>query len=114
MHMADALLSTPVALVMVGLSAAALAGAGRSLRRQPDDRRVPLMGVLGAFVFSLLQLFFQWDAVFGNFAKHWQLMMGATIIACVAFMPDGLIGLRAQVSAWRHRRRAAQRKAAHV
>lgn len=53
MHMADALLSTPVALVMVGLSAAALAGAGRSLRRQPDDRRVPLMGVLGAFVFAL-------------------------------------------------------------
>lgn len=53
MHMADALLSTPVALAMLGLSAAALAGAGRSLRRQPDDRRVPLMGVLGAFVFAL-------------------------------------------------------------
>lgn len=53
MHMADALLSTPVALAMLGLSAAALAGAGRSLRHRPDDRRVPLMGVLGAFVFAL-------------------------------------------------------------
>ncbi|MFO1413046.1 MAG: branched-chain amino acid ABC transporter permease [Burkholderiales bacterium] len=70
--------------------------------------------VLGAFVFSLLQLFFQWDEVFGNFAKHWQLLMGATIIACVAFMPNGLIGLPAQVAAWRHRRRVAQRKEAHA
>lgn len=69
--------------------------------------------VLGAFVFALLQLFFQWDAVFGNFAKHWQLLMGATIIACVAFMPDGLIGVPGQWRAWRHRRRGAQRKAAH-
>lgn len=58
--------------------------------------------VLGAFAFALLQLFFQWDAVFGDFAKHWQLLMGATIIASVAFMPKGLIGLPAQ---WRTRRR---------
>ncbi|MFO1396286.1 MAG: branched-chain amino acid ABC transporter permease [Burkholderiales bacterium] len=70
--------------------------------------------VLGAFVFSLLQLFFQWDAVFGNFAKHWQLMMGATIIACVAFMPDGLIGLRAQWRAWRQQRAATQREVTHA
>jgi branched-chain amino acid transport system permease protein len=60
--------------------------------------------VLGAFVFALLQLFFQWDAVFGNFAKHWQLLMGGTIIACVAFMPNGLIGVPAQWRAWRARR----------
>ena len=36
--------------------------------------------VLGAFTFALLQLFFQWDAVFGDFAKHWQLLLGGTII----------------------------------
>jgi len=57
--------------------------------------------VLGAFAFALLQLFFQWDVVFGNFAKHWPLMLGGTIILCVAFMPNGLIGLPAQ---WRARR----------
>ena len=61
--------------------------------------------VLGAFVFALLQLFFQWDAVFGSAAQHWQLLLGGTIIACVAFMPDGLIGLPAQWRAWRARRR---------
>ena len=61
--------------------------------------------VLGAFAFALLQLFFQWDAVFGGFAKHWQLMLGVTIIGCVAFMPNGLIGLPAQIRARRQRRR---------
>ena len=61
--------------------------------------------VLGAFAFALLQLFFQWDAVFGPAAKHWQLLLGGTIIACVAFMPDGLIGLPAQIRGWLARRR---------
>jgi branched-chain amino acid transport system permease protein len=69
--------------------------------------------VLGAFVFALLQLFFQWDAVFGDFAKHWQLLMGGTIIACVAFMPNGLIGLAGQVRAWRARRGAKPAEIAH-
>jgi branched-chain amino acid transport system permease protein len=60
--------------------------------------------VLGAFVFALLQLFFQWEAMFGSFADHWQLLLGGTIILCVAFMPNGLIGLPAQWRAWRVRR----------
>jgi branched-chain amino acid transport system permease protein len=62
--------------------------------------------VLGAFAFALLQLFFQWDVVFGNFARHWPLMLGGTIILCVAFMPNGLIGLPAQWRAWRARKAA--------
>jgi branched-chain amino acid transport system permease protein len=49
--------------------------------------------VLGAFAFVLLQELFQSQAVFGAFAKNWQLTLGATIIACVALMPRGLIGL---------------------
>ena len=60
--------------------------------------------VLGAFAFALLQLFFQWDFVFGEFAKHWQLLLGGTIILCVAFMPNGLIGIPGQWRAWRARR----------
>jgi branched-chain amino acid transport system permease protein len=53
--------------------------------------------VLGAFAFTLLQEFFQSDAVFGRFAKHWHLGLGATIIACVALLPNGLVGLPAVV-----------------
>jgi branched-chain amino acid transport system permease protein len=49
--------------------------------------------VLGAFAFALLQELFQSQAVFGAFAKHWQLMLGLTIIASVALMPRGLVGL---------------------
>ncbi len=53
--------------------------------------------VLGAFAFALLQELFQSEAVFGSFAKHWHLSLGATIIACVALLPNGLIGLPALV-----------------
>jgi branched-chain amino acid transport system permease protein len=49
--------------------------------------------LLGAVAFTLLQEFFQSEAVFGEFASHWQLFLGLTIIAFVAFMPRGLIGL---------------------
>ena len=66
--------------------------------------------VVGAFAFALLQLFFQWDAVFGKFARHWQLMLGTTIILSVAFMPNGLVGLPDQWRAWRTRRGKAARR----
>jgi branched-chain amino acid transport system permease protein len=49
--------------------------------------------ILGAFAFTMLQELFQSQAVFGPFAKHWQLMLGLTIIGFVAAMPRGLIGL---------------------
>jgi len=48
--------------------------------------------VLGAFAFALLQELFKSDAVFGDFAKHWLLGLGLTIIASVALLPRGLIG----------------------
>jgi branched-chain amino acid transport system permease protein len=53
--------------------------------------------VLGAFLFVVLKELFQSEAVFGPFAKHWQLPLGLTIIACVALMPHGVIGLPAQL-----------------
>lgn len=49
--------------------------------------------VLGAFAFALLQELFKSEAVFGAFAKHWLLGLGLTIIACVAVLPRGLIGV---------------------
>jgi cobalt/nickel transport system permease protein len=52
MHMADALLSPAVGGAMWLASAAALTLSARRLRAHDDDRLVPLMGVLGAFVFA--------------------------------------------------------------
>jgi branched-chain amino acid transport system permease protein len=56
--------------------------------------------LIGAFAFALLQEFFKSEAIFGAFAKHWHLGLGLTIIACVALLPNGLVGLPAQ---WRAR-----------
>jgi len=49
--------------------------------------------VIGAFAFALLQELFKSEAVFGVFAKHWLLGLGLAIIASVALLPRGLIGV---------------------
>ena len=56
--------------------------------------------LIGAFAFALLQEFFKSEAVFGDFSKHWHLGLGLSIIASVALLPRGLVGLPAQ---WRDR-----------
>ena len=71
--------------------------------------------LIGAFAFALLQEFFKSEAIFGAFAKHWHLGLGLTIIASVALLPRGLVGIPGQ---WRERlvgratRRAALAEAA--
>ncbi len=52
MHMADALLSPAVGGTMWAVSASLLAYSSSRLKSSLDDRRVPLMGVLAAFVFA--------------------------------------------------------------
>jgi cobalt/nickel transport system permease protein len=52
MHMADALLSPTVGGVMWGATACLLGYASNKLRASIDDSRIPLMGVLGAFIFA--------------------------------------------------------------
>src|SRR5512135_2404826 len=51
MHMADALLSPAVGGTMWA-SAASIAYCSARVRAELDDRKVPLMGVLGAFLFA--------------------------------------------------------------
>ena len=55
--------------------------------------------LLGAFAFALLQEFFKSEAIFGDFAKHWHLGLGLTIIASVALLPRGLAQLPQQLAA---------------
>jgi len=52
MHMADALLTPEVGGAMWLASGAAIAVGSRALKRSLDQRQVPLMGVMGAFVFA--------------------------------------------------------------
>jgi branched-chain amino acid transport system permease protein len=67
--------------------------------------------VLGAVAFTLLKELFQSEALFGPLAQHWQLTLGLTIIAFVAALPRGLIGIGTQLRVLARERaaRAARR-----
>ncbi len=52
MHMADALLSPAVGGTAWAVSAGTIAWCSRKVRQGLDERKVPLIGVLGAFVFA--------------------------------------------------------------
>ena len=55
--------------------------------------------VIGAVAFTMLKELFQSEALLGPLASHWQLTLGLTIIAFVAALPRGLIGLGARLRA---------------
>lgn len=52
MHMADALLSPAVGGTLWAVTATTIAYSARKVQNDLDDRKVPLMGVLGAFIFA--------------------------------------------------------------
>lgn len=52
MHMADALISPAVGCTMWAASAGTIAYCSKKVREEMDDKKVPLMGVLGAFIFA--------------------------------------------------------------
>ena len=60
--------------------------------------------VIGAAVYVLLQELFSSSALFGVYAKHWQLSMGALIVFIVLTLPHGIGGL-IDVATHRHKYR---------
>jgi len=58
MHMADALVSPAVGGTMWAVSAGAIAYCSAKVRAEVDDRKIPLMGVLGAFIFAVQMINF--------------------------------------------------------
>ncbi|MEO6031362.1 MAG: branched-chain amino acid ABC transporter permease [Burkholderiaceae bacterium] len=64
--------------------------------------------VIGAVAFTLLKELYQSEALLGPLAEHWQLSLGLTIIAFVALLPKGLVGLAALM-----RRRPRRIEVAH-
>lgn len=48
--------------------------------------------VLGAFAYIFFQEIFSTPALFGSYAKHWQLAMGALIVLIVMILPHGIGG----------------------
>jgi cobalt/nickel transport system permease protein len=58
MHMADALLSPAVGATMCAGSMAAIGYSSRKLKENIDSKTIPLMGVMGAFIFAAMMINF--------------------------------------------------------
>jgi branched-chain amino acid transport system permease protein len=67
--------------------------------------------VLGAFAYIFLQEVFSAPALFGAYAKHWQLGMGSLIVVIVLVLPHGIGGWLETVfrrRSYRHRTEPVQ------
>ena len=58
MHMADALVSPAVGGAMLATSAVLIGISARNVRKNFDNSKIPLMGVMGAFVFAMQMINF--------------------------------------------------------
>ncbi len=117
MHMADSLLSPPVAIGLIVLAAAVLAFASARSRAiaaasgpGPGDDRAPMMGVLGAFVFAAQMINFPilpgtsghlgggvlLAIIVGPHAAT-LVMASILIIQCLIFQDGGLLALGANI-----------------
>jgi len=102
MHMADALISPAVGGAMWVVSAGLIAYSAKKVRDEADDRKVPLMGVLGAFIFAAQMINFSIPAtgssghlgggmilaaILGPYAAF--LVMASVLIVQALFFADG-------------------------
>ena len=107
MHMADALVTPAVAGTMYFCSAAAAGYSIKKVRMESDSRKIPLMGVMGAFVFAAQMINFTipgtgssghlcggmlLSALLGPYAGFLT-MIGVLLIQCLLFADGGLLAL---------------------
>lgn len=111
MHMADALAAPAVAATMYVCSGVAGAYSVKKIRMEDDDRKIPVMGVMGAFVFAAQMINFTipgtgssghlcggilLSAVLGPYAGFLT-MIGVLLIQCLLFADGGLLALGCNV-----------------
>ena len=113
MHMADALVNTQVALAADVVAVALLGVAGYKINRekQMDTGKVPLMGVLGAFVFAAQMINFTIPGtgssghiiggiLLAAFLGPWSAFLtlsSVIIIQCLVFADGGLLALGSNI-----------------
>lgn len=109
MHMADALISTPVALAAGAVAITLLGVAGYKVNHEKgvDSKIVPLMGILGAFVFAAQMINFTIPGtgssghiiggiLLAAFLGPWAAFLtiaSVLIIQCLIFADGGLLAL---------------------
>ena len=86
MHMADALLSPAVGGAMWAASAGTIACCSAKLGRGLDDRKVPLMGVLGAFLFAAQMINFSIPGTGSSGHLSGGLLLAILLGPCAAFL----------------------------
>lgn len=111
MHMADALISPAVAGTMYACSGLAAAYSIKKVRLETDPKKIPVMGVMGAFVFAAQMINFTipgtgssghlcggmlLTALLGPSASFLT-MIGVLLIQCLLFADGGLLALGANV-----------------
>ena len=111
MHMADALVIPAVAGTMYGLSAVAAGYSVKKVREENDPKKIPVMGVMGAFVFATQMLNFtipgtgssghlcggmMLSALLGPYAGFLT-MIGVLLVQCLLFADGGLLALGCNV-----------------
>ena len=107
MHMADALIAPAVAGTMYVLSTGAAGVSVKKVREESDESKIPVMGVMGAFVFATQMLNFtipgtgssghlcggmMLSAMLGPFAGFLT-MIGVLLVQCLLFADGGLMAL---------------------
>jgi len=86
MHMADALLSPAVGMTMWSAAAAVIAGSSRKLKKEMESQRVPLMGVLGAFIFAAQMINFTIPGTGSSGHLGGGLLLAVLLGPCAAFI----------------------------
>lgn len=107
MHLSDALVSTPVALTGVVVAVGLLATAGKEIKEKDNSSIIPLMGVLGAFIFAAQMINFAipgtgssghviGGVLLAAFLGPWAAFItlaSVLIIQCLVFADGGLLAL---------------------
>lgn len=111
MHMADALISPAVAGTMYLCSGAAAGYSIKKVRMETDTKKIPMMGIMGAFVFAAQMINFtipgtgssghlcggmMLSALLGPCAGFLT-MIGVLLIQCLLFADGGLLALGCNV-----------------
>lgn len=111
MHMADALVAPAVAATMYACSTVAGGYSVKKVRLENDPKKIPVMGVMGAFVFATQMINFTipgtgssghlcggvlLSALLGPYAGFLT-MIGVLLIQCLLFADGGLLALGCNV-----------------
>lgn len=111
MHMADALISTAVGVTMYAASSVATIYSVKKVRLENNPKKIPVMGVMGAFVFATQMINFTipgtgasghlcggmlLTALLGPYAAFLT-MIAILLIQCLMFADGGLLALGCNV-----------------